>query len=72
MLRQCRNIKCHYLKYEDKFAKNNSFQMSPFIMLNANKTRVTGLIGDIWTNLEGILGFKLVYPERNGDIFKMC
>ncbi|XP_076679851.1 uncharacterized protein LOC143375031 [Andrena cerasifolii] len=37
--------------------------MHPYILRNSNNTGVTGFIGDIWTILEEVLGFKTIYRK---------
>ncbi|XP_054008871.1 uncharacterized protein LOC128892454 [Hylaeus anthracinus] len=37
--------------------------MHPYILRVANNTGVTGFIGDIWTTLEEVLGFKTIYRK---------
>ncbi|XP_032662786.1 uncharacterized protein LOC116840316 isoform X2 [Odontomachus brunneus] len=45
--------------------------INPFIMQNADKTGVTGFIGDIWTNLEDLLGFKTIYRSPRLKYYRM-
>lgn len=40
--------------------------MSPYIIIDTNKNKVTGLIGDTWTTLEEALKFKLVLHDTFG------
>ncbi|XP_023289183.1 uncharacterized protein LOC105696466 [Orussus abietinus] len=45
--------------------------MLPYVMINANNTKVSGYIGDVWTTLEETLKFKTIYRKEGLEMFQL-